>query len=793
MDEDVRPDPELAPPRFDTDLDASLRRLAQRIVQDAAAADDVVQETWLAALRERRVLRPSSWLRAVTRRLAGARRRREELQRVHETQASRPEAAEPVREFELQELQSSITRSLQNVHGRIGEVMRLRYAEGMKLREIAERLDVPLGTVKADHAQGLRHVRARLESDYGSERRSALALVPLAAESVATQALRSASVRRSVTATLPLLGVGVAVLALAALVVALRGDAARRAHEPRVVLAASVPAEREEDPAAPPSAGGTAAPGEAEVTAPEESAPAADPQVAGATPLDAAPQPNSKLEASAVPEVVRVELEVSALGEPTADVAVRAFGARMRLLQEQRTDADGRARFQLERSSLREPHVVGGNPTVVLSVLDPTRAAPYSLLLEVDDHDVRRAALAQDERALRVLGSVVDDVGVPIAGASVYVDPATFSPIPAGPHAWLLRRVERKLTDASGTFAVERLTPGAHVFVVQVKGFISNSWTVTFDTAGTRSLPAPLVIERGAALQGRLTDVDGRPLAAASVWLEVDDSETVRRWATTGPDGDFTLEGVPAGRQRVWAVARVGDGYRSGTAAVELDARAPARWDGVLASPGLGSLKIEDTAGLPVAACRVRVQTAAAVREFSELVAVDDEGRVELPRDPGEPVRIVVLPVARDSFAALMPLGSWVVDGPWTGDRVLVVPAHGTPRGSLAGIVADVDGAPLPSASLLLVAEDHRFAVRVPLDEAGRFVCEDVPAGDYSLQAFRAEAEGVAHELARLQLEEGQDRDLGELRVPPAAAPTQAEPSDSPAGSGRSDGASRSG
>jgi len=40
---------------FDAGADKALRRIARRLVVDAAAADDVVQETWLAALRQREV------------------------------------------------------------------------------------------------------------------------------------------------------------------------------------------------------------------------------------------------------------------------------------------------------------------------------------------------------------------------------------------------------------------------------------------------------------------------------------------------------------------------------------------------------------------------------------------------------------------------------------------------------------------------------------------------------------------------------------------------------------------
>ena len=67
-----------------------LERLARKLVNDASAADDVVQETWIKALRssERDVVRTRGWLRAVLSREVYLRFRAEQRRRRHEVLAS---------------------------------------------------------------------------------------------------------------------------------------------------------------------------------------------------------------------------------------------------------------------------------------------------------------------------------------------------------------------------------------------------------------------------------------------------------------------------------------------------------------------------------------------------------------------------------------------------------------------------------------------------------------------------------------------------------------------------------
>jgi RNA polymerase sigma-70 factor (ECF subfamily) len=425
------PDPGLVD--YDAHADRSLRRLARHLVQDAATADDVVQDAWLAALRERRARVPQGWLRTVTRRLATGSRRRSELRRWHEAEAAVPESYEVKPEIEEDELHQALVSSLAHVTGRLGQVLRMRYIEGLKLHEIAERLDVPLGTVKSDHARGLQAIRTTLDDAQGGSRRWALALVPfvLREEELAPRAL-SVTARAGWVAAgaAALLGVG----ALGAWAHSNRGT------EPESRVAVSPSGLRPAMPAVV-----------------EELSPRSDPepahQVAVETPV--APERSERTlatPAAAEPAVVpseplrpRVVVRALAEGRPLVGALVVAMGKGMKRITHATVDDDGEVVLELDPDALRAPHVPGGAPTVFLSLYEPDRAAPHSVLFEVRAGAPRTVTIAQDEPSLSLGGAVVDDRGVPIAGAFVYADPRDHDAGPVG-----RRRVARAACGTPG-------------------------------------------------------------------------------------------------------------------------------------------------------------------------------------------------------------------------------------------------------------------------------------------------------------------------------------------------------
>ena len=164
---------------------AWVRRLARALVRDAAAADDVAQDTWLIAAAQRpaedRPLRP--WLARVVLNLVRT-RRRGELRRDAREAAFDADAPLPVTPAELiarVELQRVITDEVLALGEPYRSTVLLHFFEGISSAELAQRLGVPAGTVRRRLKVALDQLRAALERRRDRPERGWLAaLVPLA-------------------------------------------------------------------------------------------------------------------------------------------------------------------------------------------------------------------------------------------------------------------------------------------------------------------------------------------------------------------------------------------------------------------------------------------------------------------------------------------------------------------------------------------------------------------------------------------------------------------------------------
>ena len=163
-----------------------IRALALRLVRDAAQADDLVQETFLAALQRRpereRSLRP--WLGRVLRNQAALWRRgearRHEREHDRTTSEALPSSAELL---ERAELHAAVVQALTRLREPYRSVVLLRYYEGFEPSEIARRQGVPAATVRSQLKRGLDELRSEMDERFEGDRRHwALAAVPLAAK-----------------------------------------------------------------------------------------------------------------------------------------------------------------------------------------------------------------------------------------------------------------------------------------------------------------------------------------------------------------------------------------------------------------------------------------------------------------------------------------------------------------------------------------------------------------------------------------------------------------------------------
>lgn len=159
---------------------SGLRAVARGLLSDEHAAEDVLQETWVAAIERPPASdsRLSGWLAGVVRRLALKRLRSEGRRRRREEGASRSEALAPVDEnLEQREVLRGVIDAVLALPEPYQSVVFMRYYQDLPPREIAARLDAPVATVKSQLHRALEMLRRRLDAEAGGERRQwALAL-----------------------------------------------------------------------------------------------------------------------------------------------------------------------------------------------------------------------------------------------------------------------------------------------------------------------------------------------------------------------------------------------------------------------------------------------------------------------------------------------------------------------------------------------------------------------------------------------------------------------------------------
>jgi RNA polymerase sigma-70 factor (ECF subfamily) len=161
-----------------------MRELAQALLGDPAAADDVVQDSlivaWRRAPRDGGALEP--WLSRVLRNLAW-KRRRSALRRVeHEGRAEGPRPqTDPHETAERLDLQRRVLEAVQSLEEPLRTTLVLRYFEGRNSAEIAQLQGVPAGTVRWRLARALEELRERLDERHDGSRAAWSALLaPLA-------------------------------------------------------------------------------------------------------------------------------------------------------------------------------------------------------------------------------------------------------------------------------------------------------------------------------------------------------------------------------------------------------------------------------------------------------------------------------------------------------------------------------------------------------------------------------------------------------------------------------------
>lgn len=482
-----------------------VRELARRLTRDEAAAEDVAQSTWLAALQHPPAPgRPvRQWLAAVARNFARQSRRGDTRRGERERTVARDEALPSTADLlERASMQRKVVDAVMGLEEPYRTAILLRFFESLPPRVIAERLDVPVETVRTRLTRGIEKLRVLLDESHAGDRRTwMLLLAPLAHKWAAPSPIvGTALMNAKLVASLSV----ITVAGLGAWWIG-RGEPALAEPEVR------------------------AAP--AELVAPPE--PEAKPAPLVAT---AAPEERSAVELPEAPiEVVAAEVEPAAAaviaplsgvvlapsGQPAAHVELGAVVLGGEEAQPFAT-SDARGRFTVATPPESGRLVVAAGArerwvTVMGAHFSPRRRPGDAVVIVAP-----RTGFS---------GTVLDESGAPLADARVTVE------LPEGFRARFdvvldgSRLVEWKtVTDVDGRFDLPELP--------SVEGA---TWRVTLGGFEPHTAPLPqglgadvlvtLLRPAEGLVRGHVVDGSGRPIEGAQVALGIDCRATDARGA----------------------------------------------------------------------------------------------------------------------------------------------------------------------------------------------------------------------------------------------------------------------
>ncbi|MEM6674117.1 MAG: RNA polymerase sigma factor [Planctomycetota bacterium] len=204
---------------------AWVERLARTLVQDPEAADELVQEAWLRAIKNppRSTSSPRSHraflgsvLRNVIRQGAREDRHRRAREEDHAHDEALPATADLVAAVDSQR---AVAEEVLRLPEAQRDTLLLRYFQDLSSAEIARRTGTPDATVRSNLKRGLDELRSRLDRKAGGDAHSQLMAILLAAPATTSKALVPAATA-PLSATALIMSKSHLVLAFVALAVA---------------------------------------------------------------------------------------------------------------------------------------------------------------------------------------------------------------------------------------------------------------------------------------------------------------------------------------------------------------------------------------------------------------------------------------------------------------------------------------------------------------------------------------------------------------------------------------------
>ena len=558
---------------------AWIRRLAFALVKDASTADDVAQDTWLAAAGKVPADRPiRPWLSRVVLNLVRMRSRSEKRRTATEDAAPVPDAVPTADELvDRVELQRAIVDEVLALTEPYRSTVLLHFFEGLSSAEIARRFDLPDGTVRRRLKTALDELRARLARRY--QRRGGLAaFVPIAG--VAGPASSGLLAAGDIAMKKLLAGLVLVLIVIGGVWLwRSRGDTPSSSEPGSVAGGAAGSAATTRGGSTP---AGNAADMAALAAKPWFIQPsAAARRIAGRVTHDGKPLPGAVVRLGDALSHAELATRVSG-SDGTFDFgmlapatfAVSAEAAEKTPAGTIVSAADPRAKtdqIKLELGPCRSRihgHVVdasgGGIANARLRVAglggtDADATGKYALCIPPGDSQIRVDAdgygatnrpfhlvgeLKHDFELVPeavIAGTVVDERGAGVAFASVVALPQAIEQ----PH---FLGDGRATADAEGKFRIANLHPGRFMLAASSADYGATSAKPAVAAPGSSNAEITIVVSKRARISGKVV-MGGKPVAGAR--MSVAGPDLLRRAAFSQDDGTFVLEGVPMGKQEL--------------------------------------------------------------------------------------------------------------------------------------------------------------------------------------------------------------------------------------------------
>lgn len=709
-----------------------LRGLALRLVRDDAGADDVVQETMVAALErppEAGVpVRP--WLARVARNFAlrrlrgeGRRERREAAAHVQETPRSPAETVAQAECFR------EVVDAVLALDPPYRDVVLQRFFDGLETAEVARRLGIPEETARTRLKRALAMLRARLDAKYGGDRRAwAVLLVPAgagdpggpapSAESGAGAAVAAAARVRLRTT---LAAASVAVVALVAAILVLRGrdgDSTNGALAPDDGRGGAPVAALEDEGARDPAAAGDADPVGRTPRRDRAAAPSADTaDAAGPAPAAPPAKPPAFVvrvvdEQDALVTTGEVRIAPDVFDDTPAEVkaALQALPAKLALSESNpwTSPALPVAAAGVSISFVAEPD--GGPPTDTVGITLSAENVEEAKVVVRPPRTIRVTVVEKGTRRA-------------IAGAWAY------SRTEAG-----RRRVDSAtvrfqdsaiggLTDEGGVCVLENLGAGSHRIQVVAKTHVQSARVFSNDGDVTVEMTpgAPGTVRAHSFL------LDGTPAAGSHVSIGEDGG-------VVAEDGSLVLHDIPPGEHELFLMEQMIGSPPLGGAPTERIGvwcgERPFKMEpGAAIDVGVGFVRgdgtvvaeVTDGAGLPLRGVRI---------------ALVEPGRRNADTSPDGVATFREVPDGKLRFSVKRaedrPDWMWTERTPLAkGEtrRLRIVLADAEVTGRIA-----TDGTPFPDDVKVVLDGEGLYPERVTAP-GGSFTFRDVPAGRWWIRA----------------------------------------------------------